>query len=124
MSKTTYIPERGDVIHVNLGGTGGSREFDGPHYALVLSQIGFNRRLGLCIVLPTTSRDHPELGPLAVKLPMLNGLKKEGWVHIHHVRSIDFRDRSAVLQARLNDKDSAHRDFMNDLVDRLFSIVE
>jgi mRNA-degrading endonuclease toxin of MazEF toxin-antitoxin module len=124
VSKRTYIPQRGDLIHLNLGNTGGSREFDGPHYALVISQVEFQRRTGMCIVLPTTSREHPELGPLAVKLPVLEGLKKDGWVHLHHVRSVDYRDRSAVLQAQLNLNNTAHREFLDDLIDRLFSVVE
>ena len=125
MSKRTYVPERGDVVHVNLGGTGGSREMDGPHYALVISKVEFNRKTGLCIVLPTTSKSHPELGELAVKLPPLGGLNRDGWVHLHHVRSIDYRERSAHAAATLDvHRDPDHRQFMDDLVDRLFSIVD
>lgn len=125
MSKRTYVPERGHVVHVNLGGTGGTREMDGPHYALVISRGEFNRKTGLCVVLPATSKDHPELGPLAVKLPPLRGLQREGWVHIHHVRSIDYRERSASAAATLDlDGDSGHRHFMDDLVDRLFAVLD
>jgi mRNA-degrading endonuclease toxin of MazEF toxin-antitoxin module len=64
---------------------------DGPHYLLVISDVAFQKQTGLCIILPTTSKPHPELGDLAVKLPALEGLRREGWVHLHHVRSIDFR---------------------------------
>lgn len=125
MSKRAYVPDRGDVVHINLGGTGGTREMDGPHFALVISKAEFNRRTGLCVVLPTTSRNHPELGALAVKLPPLPGLSREGWVHVHHVRSIDYRERSAEMAAILDlDDDGAHRPFMDDLIDRLFSIVD
>lgn len=123
MSKRAYVPERGDIVHINLGNTGGTREMDGPHYSLVISHVEFNRRTGLCLVLPTTSKDHPELGELAVKLPSLPGLKKEGWVHVHHVRSIDFRERSAALQAKLTLSTPEHRVFLDDLIDRLFSTV-
>lgn len=125
MSKRTYVPARGDVIHVNLGGTGGTREMDGPHYALVISKLEFNRNTGLCIVLPSTSKSHPELGALAVELPPLEGLSKTGWVHLHHVRSIDYRERGAARAATLNaDTSAAHRAFMDDLIDRLFSVVD
>jgi mRNA-degrading endonuclease toxin of MazEF toxin-antitoxin module len=113
------------VIHVNLGGTGGTREMDGPHFALVVSSPEFNRRTGLCVVLPTTSKPHPELGALAVRLPELRGMKREGWVHIHHVRSIDYRERAAAAAAALDvDTNAEHLQFMNDVVDRLFSIIE
>lgn len=125
MSKRTYVPERGDIVHIDLAGTGGSREMDGPHYALVISKAEFNRKTGLCIVLPATSKPHPELGALAVELPPLTGLGRPGWVHIHHVRSIDYRERSATRAAALDlDGDPRHARMMDDLVDRLFSIVD
>lgn len=125
MSKRTYVPERGDVVHVNLGGTGGTREMDGPHFALVMSRAEFNRKTGLCVLLPATSKDHPELGSLAVELPPLRGLQREGWVHVHHVRSIDFRERSASQAASLDLQGNAlHRQFMDDLVDRLFAVMD
>jgi mRNA-degrading endonuclease toxin of MazEF toxin-antitoxin module len=123
VSKRFYVPERGDIIHVNLGSTAG-REFDGPHYALVVSKAEFNRATSLCIVLPTTSKQHPELEPLAIRLPDVPELKKEGWVLIHHVRSIDYRERSAVFAAKLRLDDSNQAQFMNEVIDRLFGIVD
>jgi mRNA-degrading endonuclease toxin of MazEF toxin-antitoxin module len=125
VSKRTYVPDRGQLIHVNLGGTGGTREMDGPHFALVISSPEFNRRTGLCVVLPATSKPHPELGSLAVPLPELRGLKRAGWVHLHHVRSIDYRERGASAAATLDiEANVEHSRFMNDVIDRLFSIVE
>jgi mRNA interferase MazF len=124
LSKKTYIPVRGDVVHLNLGNTGGSREFDGPHYALVISKAEFNKQTGLCVVLPTTSKNHPELGALAVKLPELKGLLKDGWVLLHQVRSVDFRERSTLFAAQLDAGNIEHQRFIDDIVDRLFSIVD
>ena len=123
MSKRAYIPDRGDIIRLNLGGTAG-REFDGPHFALVISNIEFQRRTGLCIILPTTSKERSELGELTSKLPTIENLKRDGWVLLHHVRSIDFRERAASFAGRLTLGDKDHREFIDDLVDRLFSIVE
>jgi mRNA-degrading endonuclease toxin of MazEF toxin-antitoxin module len=108
---------------MNFGSTAG-REFDGPHYALVISHGEFQRATGLCVVLPTTSKHHPELGALAVKLPPLDGLTKEGWALIHHVRSIDFRERAATLAAQIDLQNPELRQFVDELVDRLFSTVD
>jgi len=123
LSKRTYVPERGDVIHVNLGGTAG-REFDGPHFALVISHGEFQRKTGLCVVLPTTSKNHPELAALAVKLPPLAGLNPDGWVLIHRVRTVDFRERGAERAAQLQPDDPRHQQYLGDLIDRLFGIVD
>jgi len=59
-----------------------------------------------------------------VKLPSVQGLHKEGWVLIHHVRSIDFRERSATFAAQLDLQRADHRYFIDDLVDRLFSVLD
>ena len=123
VSKRTYVPERGHLIHINIGATAG-REFDGPHYALVISKTEFQSKTGLCVVVPTTSRHHPELGVLAAKLPQVKGLHREGWALIHHVRSLDFRERSATFAAQLDLKREDHRHFINDVVDRLFTTVD
>ena len=109
---------------MNLGGTGGTREFDGPHYCIVLSTSTFHRATGMCLVLPTTSKEHPEYGALAVKLPPLEGLHKDGWALIHQARSIDFRERGATRKSGFRSNDPAHRAFIEDLIDRLFGITE
>ena len=59
MSKRTYHPQRGDIIHINFSPSSG-REFTGPHYGLVISTVAFSRSTGLCIVLPTTTNYHSE----------------------------------------------------------------
>jgi mRNA interferase MazF len=123
VSKRSYVPERGDIIHFNLGSTAGN-EFDGPHYSLVISKFEFQRATGLCIIVPTTSKHHPELGKLILKLPRLPGLNKDGWVLLHHVRSIDFRERSVQRAASLDANDADHGRFMNQIIDRLFGIVD
>jgi mRNA-degrading endonuclease toxin of MazEF toxin-antitoxin module len=123
VSKRAYVPERGDVIHLNLSGTAG-RVFDGPHFSLVISKIEFQRATGLCIILPTTSKHHPELGALIEKLPRLPGLNKDGWVLIHHVRAIDFRERSIEFATKLELDNPNQEQFLNDIIDRLFGIVD
>jgi len=46
------IPERGDVLHINLDPTLG-REQQGQRYVLVLTVFDFNR-FGLALVAPIT----------------------------------------------------------------------
>jgi mRNA-degrading endonuclease toxin of MazEF toxin-antitoxin module len=124
LSKRTYIPQRGDIIHLNLGSTGGNRDIDGPHYALVISTGKLQQALGLCVVVPTTCKHHPELGDLAIRLPTLAALQKEGWALLHHVRSVDFRERSATFAARLDVNDAHHQRFLTEMVDRLFGLLD
>jgi len=51
LSKQTYHPERGDIVHLNLSPSAG-HELTGPHYALVISTARFSKATGFVIVVP------------------------------------------------------------------------
>lgn len=103
MARLSYIPERGDLVHVNLSPSAG-RELTGPHYALVLSPKVYNRATGLAICVAITSRVRG--GPFEVRLPKGYLPAKAGVGDVDSVilcdalRQLDFRERSMGVVAK------------------------
>ncbi len=116
MSKQTYHPERGDIIHLNLSPSAG-HELTGPHFALVISTVRFARATGFTIIVPGTTKYHAEQRlagqQLMVKLPPVPNLKEGGWLYPHQVKSLDYRDRNVSFVAKLD-----HDDFLIDIMER------
>jgi mRNA interferase MazF len=61
--------------------------------ALVISESAYNRRAGLCLVCPVTSQVKGY--PFEVRLPDSGGIT--GVVLSDHIKSVDFKARSAKL---------------------------
>jgi mRNA interferase MazF len=100
VSKRTYLPERGDLVEMNFQPAAG-REIDKRRPAIILSASTYNRKSGLCVAVPTTSNMTP--GPLW--LPMPEGfLPKPSQILCDHVKSFDYRERSATLLGRVPDE--------------------
>lgn len=122
MSKLTYHPERGDIIHLNLSPSAG-HELTGPHFALVISTARFSRATGFAIVVPGTTKFHPEQRlagqQLMVKLPPVRNLSRDGWLYPHQVKSLDYRDRGVSFVAKLEDDD-----FLIDIMDRVRAFID
>ncbi len=122
MSKQTYHPERGDIIHLNLSPSA-SHELTRPHFALVLSTSRFSKATGFTIVVPGTSKYHADQRllnqQLMVPLPPLPGLSKDGWLYPHQVKSLDYRDRGVSFVTKLNDDD-----FLIDIMDRVRAFID
>jgi mRNA-degrading endonuclease toxin of MazEF toxin-antitoxin module len=122
LSKQTYHPARGDVVHLNLAPSAG-HELTGPHFALVISTARFSKATGFVIVVPGTSKFHAEQRiagqQLMVKLPSVQGLNKEGWLYPHQVKSLDYRDRGISFVARLEDDD-----FLIDVMERVRAFID
>ncbi|MCE2473397.1 MAG: type II toxin-antitoxin system PemK/MazF family toxin [Anaerolineae bacterium] len=85
-----YLPERGDVIWVDLDPRVG-REQSSHRPALVLSSARFNRKMNVAICCPITSRKLRTDFELA--LP--NHLDVTGVVLVYQVRAVDWRARGA-----------------------------
>lgn len=121
MSKRTYHPRRGDVIHLNLSPSAG-HELTGPHFALVISDSAFAKATGFAIVVPTSTKYHGEQRlegqQLVVRLPDLPELRKLGFAYPHGVRSIDYRERGVQFVAKLPD------DFLVDIMDRVRAFID
>jgi len=122
LSKRSYTPSRGDLVHLNLQPSAGS-ELTGPHYALVISTERFAKATGFAIVVPATSKLHREQQmagqQLMVKLPAIPQLKLEGWIYPHQVKSLDFRDRGMSLVSKIDDLD-----FVIEVMDRVRAFID
>jgi mRNA interferase ChpB len=89
------IPERGDILHIQFDPATG-REMKGKHFCLVVSPRSFNERFRLAKVCPI-SGGAAELARTAGFLVSLMGfgLKIDGVVHAHQVKSLDWAARRA-----------------------------
>jgi mRNA interferase MazF len=90
----SYCPRRGDVVWLSFAAAG--REQAGRRPALVLSPEAYNRKVGLAIVCPVTSRAKGY--PFEVALPP--DMKTSGVVLSDHVKSLDWRERRAEFSCR------------------------
>jgi len=124
VSKQTYHPARGDIIHVNFSPSAG-HEFTGPHYALVISSLAFSKATGLCIALPLTTKYHAEQKLfntyLMVRLPRISGLSQEGWVYTHQIKTIDYRERGATLKTKIPESEL---EFLIDIMERVRAFID
>ncbi len=122
MSKQTYHPDRGDVVRLNLAPSAG-HELTGPRFAVVISTVRFARATGFCILIPGTSKFHVDQKhagqQLMMRLPEIPELKREGWLYLHQVKSLDYRDRGVSFVAKLGDDD-----FLIDLMDRVRAFID
>jgi mRNA-degrading endonuclease toxin of MazEF toxin-antitoxin module len=122
LSKQTYHPERGDIVHLNLAPSAG-RELTGPHFALVISSARFARATGFAILVPGTTKYHAEQRmagqQLMVMLPVIRGLVRDGWLYPHQVKSLDYRDRNVTFVAKLDNDD-----FLIDIMDRVRAFID
>jgi len=93
-------PDRGDILHLQFDPASG-REMKGNHFCLVVSPKAFNQRFKLAFVCPisggiaSTARDTGFLVPL-----LGAGLKTDGSVHAHQIKSLDWAARKATLIER------------------------
>jgi mRNA interferase MazF len=88
MAARTYVPDRGDLVHLNFQPSAG-REQTGPRYGLVLSPRSYNRAAGLCICCPITTQVKGY--PFEVEV---GGQRVRGVVLCDHMRSVDWRERA------------------------------
>ncbi|MFP4254275.1 MAG: type II toxin-antitoxin system PemK/MazF family toxin [Halothece sp.] len=84
-----YIPARGDFVHLNLNPRMG-REQSGKRFALIMSPQPFNRVSSLAFVCPITTK----VKGLPLEVEIINNPGKiYGVVLVHHLRSIDWKER-------------------------------
>jgi mRNA interferase MazF len=83
-----YVPDRGDLVWVDLNPTKGHEQAN-LRPALILSPKKYNEKTQLCIVCPVTSA--LKNYPFEV---FLKGKKIEGVVLSDHVRNLDWKHRN------------------------------
>lgn len=91
----TYVPEQGDVVHLNWQPSVG-QEMLGPHYGLVVSQTLFNQGTGLVMVCPVTSK----AGKVSnFELPVRAG-RVNGVTVLSQMRTLDYMTRSVQFESK------------------------
>ncbi len=121
MSFRTYIPKRGDLVHLNFSPSAGHEMAD-RHYALVLSNDAYNKRTGMAIVSPITSRVRGWPFEIAVPGGLLPEKKGAGVVksiiHADVVRHVDFRERETSFVS------AAPRELVEEVLDQLLLVLD
>jgi len=112
-----WIPDRGNVVWVSLSPHPGKKttghEQAGRRPAVVVSPKFYNRKTGLALMCPITSRIKGY--PLEVLIP--EGLPVEGVVLADQVRSLDWKTRKATFICKLPD------DAMAEIAGKLMALI-
>ena len=91
VKKSSYIPDRGDLVWVDLDPTKG-REQAKVRPALVVSPKSYNQKTNLALMCPVTSVQKGYPFEVAV-----TDKKVSGVILSDHVRSLDWKARNAQL---------------------------
>ena len=120
MSYRTYIPNRGDLVHMNFSPSAG-HELADRHYALVISANAYNRKSRMAVVCGITSRvrDWPfEVELPAGLLPPKKGQVVQSVVLADSVRQIDVREREVEFVA------SVPQELVEEVLDKVLTVFE
>lgn len=92
----TYIPEKGDIIHLNFDPSIG-HEQRGSRYAVVVSHYVFNKKTGMCYAIPISSKCKGYPTQVEVKVG-----KIKGCVLIDQLKSIDYKARKVSFKDKIS----------------------
>ena len=111
-----YIPNRGDIVHLDFDPSSGS-EMKGPHFGIVVSKMLFNKQ-GLAMICPISqgAANQARSHGFVVSL-MGTGTQTQGNIHCHQLKSLDWRTRN------IHFKEHAHEFIMDEVLARLESIL-
>jgi mRNA interferase MazF len=84
-----YVPDRGDIIWISFNPQSG-KEQAGHRPALVLSNKEYNKRIGLLIACPITSKEKGYPFEVKIKTNEISGA-----ILADHVKSLDWKERDA-----------------------------
>jgi mRNA interferase MazF len=99
VSKSKYVPRRGDVIRLDFNPQTG-HEQAGRRPALVLSPTAYNRTVGLAVVCPITNEQKGYPWEVAIPdNPMVSGV-----ILADQVKSVDWRQRKAEFVCTLEEE--------------------
>jgi mRNA interferase MazF len=90
----SYVPDAGDIVWLDFDPQAG-REQGRRRPALVLTDSTYNRASGLAVVCPLTSKREP----YPFSLPLIVD-KIEGAVLVDHLKSMDWKVRSAKFHSK------------------------
>ena len=108
-----HAPERGDVVWLEFNPQAGSEQA-GRRPALVISPKSYNKKVGLALVCPITSRSKGY--PFEVELPRDMGAT--GAVLCDQIKSLDWRSRRATRIGSFPDA------LMQEVTARILALVD
>lgn len=112
------IPERGDILHLQFDPASG-KEMQGKHFCLVVSPRAFNARFRLAMVCTISGGAAAMARNSGFLIPLMGfGLRTDGAVYAHQLKSLDWAARQAVCVEKIPDA------FMREVLDCLMAIFE
>ena len=96
--KDRYIPDRGDIVWLNFNPQSG-HEQAGKRPALIISPKRYNRKVGLAVFFPITSKTKGY--PFEVKLP--SDLPIDGVILSDQIKSLDWESRNVKFVCKLSE---------------------
>jgi mRNA interferase ChpB len=94
-----FIPERGDIIHLEFDPATG-QEMKGPHFCLVVSGKVFNQH-GLAMACPISQGASASARTYGTVVTLMgSGTDTQGNVYCHQLKSLDWRARKARFKER------------------------
>jgi len=93
-----YVPDRGEIVWLQFNPRAG-HEQAGRRPAFVVSPRAYNRKVGLALFCPVTSR--PKGYPFEVPLP--EGGKAQGVILSDQLKSLDWKKREASRLDRVDE---------------------
>ena len=91
-----YIPKRGDIVFLNFNPQSG-KEQSGKRPALVISHHEYNKKIGLAICCPITSKEKG----YPFETPIPKDLKTHGVILSDHVKNLDYQSREISFIEKL-----------------------
>ena len=88
----SYLPSQGDIVWLDFDSCSG-KEIIKRRPAFVISRKAFNEHTGLAIVAPITSK----VRNISLEVVLSEGLKTEGAILVHQLKSLDFKERGVEL---------------------------
>ena len=110
---TSYCPKRGDIVWLTFNPQAG-HEQAGHRPALVLSPESYNRKVGLALLCPVTSKIKGY--PFEVRMPA--GLAISGAILADQVKSLDWKARRAAFCVALPE------DVVHEVLNKLGTLID
>jgi mRNA interferase MazF len=109
----SYVPRRGDLVWLSFDPQAG-HEQAGRRPAFVLSPESYNRKIGLFLACPVTTKAKGY--PFEVPLPEGQGIT--GVILADQIKSLDWKARRAEFAAPTNDE------IVNDVVSLVLPLID
>ncbi len=112
------IPERGDILHLQFDPASG-KEMIGKHFYLVVSPHAFNARFHLAMVCPISGGAAAVARHSGFLISLMgSGLRTDGAIHAHQLKSLDWASRQATFVEKVPDS------ILQEVLDCLIAVLE